>query len=112
MAAAAPAAAAAAALAAEPGDMAAPSTFRSLAWSDADDVPDVAPTDPYDYPGMTAGAGGVVGARPQIQFDDHETDQKEPAAALPWYRRPAVRVAAGVIACLVAGAAAVQAERK
>src|ERR1700694_3129682 len=78
MAAAAPAAAAAAALAAEPGDMAAPSTFRSLAWSDADDVPDVAPTDPYDYPGMTAGAGGVVDARPQIQFDDHETDQKEP----------------------------------
>jgi hypothetical protein len=104
----APATAAAAALAAEPGDMAASSTFRALAWSDADDVPGVAPTNPSDYPEMTAGTGGVVGARPQIQFDDHQSDHGEqPAAALPWYRRPSVRLAAGVIACLLAGAAAV-----
>ena len=107
MAAAAPATAAAALAAADPGDMAASSTFRSLAWSDADDVPDVAPTDPYDYPGITADTGGVVDARPQVQFDDHEWAEEEEAAALPWYRRPAVILAAGAIALLLAGAAAV-----
>ena len=30
-------------------EMAPSGTFGALAWSDADDVPDVAPTDPYDY---------------------------------------------------------------
>jgi hypothetical protein len=44
-------------------------TFRALAWSDADDVPDVAPTDPYEYGDVAD--GGVTDARPQMQFD-HE----------------------------------------
>ena len=40
-----------------PQDAPASSTFRALAWSDADDVPDVAPTDPYDYGGPANGGG-------------------------------------------------------
>ncbi len=53
MAAAASSAAAATAMAPElaaPADEMAPSgEFGALAWSDANDVPEVAPTDPYDY---------------------------------------------------------------
>ena len=102
MAAAAPAAAALAA--GTPGEMEGSSTYRALAWSDADDVPEVAPTDPYDYPDGQAYAGGVTGARPQLQFGE-----PEPAAAadLPWYRRPAVALAAGVLVILAALAVAV-----
>ncbi len=40
-----------------------------LAWSEADDVPDVvAPTDPYDY-GGTATTDAMGGPRPQMQFE-------------------------------------------
>lgn len=101
MAAAAPVAAAAAAATqmapeADPGD-AASSTFRALAWSDADDIPDVAPTDPYDYVGPADG-GGFTDARPPVQFD-HEPYEEE-AAPLPWYRRPVVLLGAGAAAVL------------
>jgi actin-like ATPase involved in cell morphogenesis len=78
------------------------STFRALAWSDADDVPDVAPTDPYDY---DAPANGGYDARPQMQFD-HEPYEQE-AAPLPWYRKPALILVAGVGALLAALTAAV-----
>jgi Hsp70 protein len=109
MAAAAPVAAAAAAATqmapeADPGDLEASSTFRALAWSDADDIPDVAPTDPYDYAGV-ADTGGVTDARPQMQFD-HEPYEEE-VAPLPWYRRPALAAGVGALALLVALAAAV-----
>ncbi len=59
------AAAAATAMAPEvhPQDAPESSTFRALAWSDADDVPDVAPTDPYEYDGPANG-GGVHRRRP------------------------------------------------
>jgi hypothetical protein len=105
MAAAAPAVAAAAA-AAEMGpasrpDEAASSTFRALAWSDADDVPDVVPTDPYDY----AGPADVGGVRPRMQFE-HEPYQEQ-APTLPWYRNPGVVVGAGFVVLLAALAAAV-----
>ena len=102
MAAAAPAAAALAA--GTPDEMEGSSTYGALAWSDADDVPEVAPTDPYDYPDGQAYAGGVTGARPQLQFGE-----PEPAAAadVPWYRRPAVALGAGVLAVLAALAVAV-----
>ncbi|HEX2399883.1 MAG TPA: Hsp70 family protein [Mycobacterium sp.] len=101
------AAAAATAMAPEVGPQDAPqsSTFRALAWSDADDVPDVAPTDPYDYGGEADGGGFTDYARPQMQFD-HEPQEYE-AAPVPWYRKPAVFLAAGVVALLVALAAAV-----
>ncbi|HJT90739.1 MAG TPA: Hsp70 family protein, partial [Mycobacterium sp.] len=101
MAAAAPAAAAAAAATqmapeADPGD-AASSTFQALAWSDAEDIPDVAPTDPYDY-SSPADAGGFTDARPPVQFE-HEPYEQD-AAPLPWYRRPPVLLGAGAVAVL------------
>jgi hypothetical protein len=102
------AAAAAAATAMAPGvdpqDAPASSTFGALAWSDADDVPDVAPTDPYEYGGEAN--GGVTDARPQMQFD-HEEQYEYEAAPLPWYRKPAIILGAGVVALLAALAAAV-----
>ena len=101
------AAAAAAATAMAPGidpqDEPESSTFGALAWSDADDVPDVAPTDPYDYVGETN--GGVTDARPPMQFDHDEYEDE--AAPLPWYRKPAIILGAGVGALLVALVAAV-----
>jgi cell division ATPase FtsA len=101
------AAAAAAATAMAPGvapqDAPVSSTFRALAWSDADDVPEVAPTDPYEYDAPAN--GGVTDARPQMQFD-HEQYEPE-AAPLPWYRKPAIILGAGVVALLAALVAAV-----
>jgi hypothetical protein len=102
------AAAAAAATAMAPGvdpqDAPVSSTFGALAWSDADDVPDVAPTDPYEYGGEAN--GGVTDARPQMQFD-HEQQYEYEAAPVPWYRKPAIILGAGVVALLAALAAAV-----
>jgi hypothetical protein len=88
----------------DPQDAPASSTFGALAWSDADDVPDVAPTDPYEYGGEAD--GGVTDARPQMQFD-HEEQYEYEAAPLPWYRKPAIILGAGVVALLAALAAAV-----
>ena len=100
------AAAAATAMAPEvhPQDAPASSTFGALAWSDADDVPDVAPSDPYEYDGTANGGGYTADARPQMQFD-HEPYEDE-AAPLPWYRRPALVLVAGVLALLAALTAA------
>jgi len=102
------AAAAAAATAMAPGvdpqDAPVSSTFSALAWSDADDVPDVAPTDPYEYGGEAN--GGVTDARPQMQFD-HEQQYESEATPLPWYRKPAIILGAGLVALLAALAAAV-----
>ncbi len=100
------AAAAATAMAPEVGAQDAPqsSTFRALAWSDADDAPDVAPSDAYDYD-LPAGAGYADGPRPQMQFD-HEAWGQQPEP-LPWYRKPALVLAAGVLALLAALTAAV-----
>lgn len=100
------AAAAAAATAMAPevpgGDDASPQSaaFGALAWSDADDLPEVAPTDPYE---SAAGAGAV---RPQVQFEEESWDDVPPRK-VPWYRNPAVPLAAGVIGVLVALLAAV-----
>jgi hypothetical protein len=102
------AAAAAAATAMAPGvdpqDAPVSSTFGALAWSDADDVPDVAPTDPYEYDAPAN--GGVTDARPQMQFD-HEQYEHDEATPLPWYRKPAIILGAGVVALLAALVAAV-----
>src|SRR3954470_7898074 len=94
------------ALGIDPQDAPASSTFGALAWSDADDVPDVAPTDPYDYASPADGGGFVDNARPQMQFD-HEQDAHYDEAPLPWYRRPAIVLVAGVLAVLAALTAAV-----
>jgi hypothetical protein len=79
------------------------STFRALAWSDANDVPDVAPADSYDYAAPVD--GGYADPRPQMQFD-HEPYEHD-AAPLPWYRKPALVLVAGVLALLAALTAAV-----
>jgi hypothetical protein len=99
------AAAAATAMAAgvDPQDAPVSSTFRALAWSDADDVPEVAPTDPYEYDAPAN--GGFTDARPQMQFD-HEQYEHDETAPLPWYRKPAI-MGAGVVALLAALVAAV-----
>jgi hypothetical protein len=100
------AAAAATAMAPEVGAQDAPqsSTFRALAWSDADDVPDVAPTDQYDYD--SPADGSYAGdPRPQMQFD-HDAWEQQPEP-LPWYRRPGLILVAGVLALLAALTAAV-----
>jgi hypothetical protein len=101
------AAAAATAMAPEvnPQDAPQSSTFRALAWSAADDVPDVAPTDPYEYGGAASGGGFTDYARPQMQFE-HEPHVYEPEP-LPWYRKPALVLVAGVLALLAALTAAV-----
>jgi Hsp70 protein len=106
MASAAPAAAGAAAATqmapeADPGD-AASSTFAALAWSDAEDIPDVAPTDPYDY---SPPGGGITDARPPVQFG-HEPYEEQEAPPPPWYRRTAVLIA-GVVAAFAVLAFAV-----
>jgi hypothetical protein len=105
-AAAAPATAAATAMApeAQPEEMGS-STFQALAWSEADDIPDLAPTDPYDYAGE-ADTSGVADARPPMQFD-HEPWEEQAVAPLPWYRRPAVVAGVGLVALLAALTAAV-----
>ncbi len=73
-----------------------------LAWSEADDVPDVvAPTDPYDYAGV-AGTDAMGGPRPQMQFEP-ETDHYEAARR----RSPFVLLIAGLAVVLLAIALAV-----
>jgi len=101
------AAAAATAMAPEvnPQDAPASSTFRALAWSDADDVPDVAPTDPYDYGGETN--GGVTDARPPDAVRSRTLRVRGGSGAAAWYRRPAIILGAGVVALLAALVAAV-----
>ncbi len=108
LAAAAPAAGAAAAattmapeVAAQPDEMTQSGTVGALAWSDADDVPDVVPTDPYDY-SSPADPGGLDDVRPQMQFQHQPQEHERAAAPLPWYRRPEVVMGAGVVVVLVA----------
>jgi hypothetical protein len=98
------AAGAATAMAPEVGPQDAPqsSTFHALAWSDADDVPDVTAGDPYEY---AAPADAGYDPRPQMQFDRDPFEEE--AAPLPWYRKPALVLLAGVLAVLAALTAAV-----
>lgn len=83
-------------------EMAPSGTFGALAWSDANDVPDVAPTGHYEYD-SPADPDDV---RPQIQFQPDSHDDERSAKALPWYRRPEVALGAGVLVVLVALATA------
>ena len=86
-------------------------TFRALAWSDADDVPDVAPSEPYGGEfGGAEDAGyndpGAV-ARPSMAFDDPDPVEDDRAAAVPWYRRPVAIIAGAVLLVLLIIGAAV-----
>jgi len=83
-----------------PVDQAAPasSTFRALAWSDADDLPEPAPV-------TDAPEAEYVDPRPPMAFvPDDEDDAR--AAAVPWYRRPTGIIAIAVVAALLAIGAA------
>jgi Hsp70 protein len=71
-------------------------TPAALAWSDAQDVPDVVPA---------ADLGD--GPRPQMAFDAPEDDDAHQAAPVPWYRTPTAIMAAGVVVLLAAIAGAV-----
>jgi hypothetical protein len=88
-----------------PEDASDSSTFRALAWSDADDVPEVAPADPYEYDAPADGGGYSAAAGLQMQFD-HEPYEDE-AVPLAWYRKPALTLVAGALVLLAALTAAV-----
>jgi hypothetical protein len=97
---------AAAALAPDPAESPMSSAFTALAWSDADDVPEVAPSDHYDYDDFgAAGVGGASddggSARPQMEFEPAEFED-ETSVAQPWYRRPPVIVGAAMLVVLAA----------
>ncbi|AKS33532.1 Hsp70 family protein [Mycolicibacterium goodii] len=77
-----------------------PAAPQALAWSDAEDVPDVAPLDDF---ADEAPASSVYGPRPQVRFADPEP--AEPGGAQPWYRRRAAVVGAGAAAVLAVVAA-------
>ncbi|WP_319446428.1 MULTISPECIES: Hsp70 family protein [unclassified Mycobacterium] len=100
------AAAAAAALAPDPAQAPMSSTFRALAWSDADDVPEVAPSDDYAYDDFSdAGVEGSSddggSARPPMEFEPAEYEE-EAETAQAWYRRPPVIVGAAMLVVLAA----------
>lgn len=79
------------------------STFRALAWSAADDSPDVVPAayDADDYDSAPYDAD----PRPAMQFGADDPDARAPAP-LPWYRKPVAALALGIAAVLAALAAA------
>ena len=85
------------------------STFRALAWSDADDVPDVAPADDYVDDFRDDGSFGDPGevARPQLAFEEPDPAEREAAAPLPWYRQPVVIAGLVLFVALAAIAAAI-----
>jgi hypothetical protein len=87
-----------------PVDQGAPasSTFRALAWSDADDLPEPAPVDP----GYDDGGYEPYDPRPEIAFTDRDDDAQAAEAPVPWYRRPVGMVAIGALAVLLAVGAA------
>ncbi|MGE2717985.1 Hsp70 family protein, partial [Mycolicibacterium litorale] len=96
LAAAAPAAAAAPVV----DDTAQSSTFRALAWSEADDIPDVAPAADEADP-------DAADVRPRFLFGPPESADERRPAAVPWYRRTPVALGIGAAAVLAALAAAV-----
>ena len=84
------------------GDELASGGSSGLAWSEADDIPDiVAPTDPYDY-GGAATTDAMGGPRPQMQFEPetgpYEADKR---------RTPFGLLIAGLVLVLLAIALAV-----
>ncbi|MEX3648520.1 Hsp70 family protein, partial [Mycolicibacterium porcinum] len=94
-----------------------PPASQALAWSDAQNVPDVAPVDDYraeeygddfgaDFDTGLDAAGGRTAARPQLEFGERELTERDEIAARPWYRRPPVILGAGAAAVLVAVVAA------
>jgi len=84
------------------------SNFGALAWSDADNVPDLAPADPSDYDDPSddqdepAEAPALDVPRPILQFTPNadSADGGLPPAP-PWYRRPFVLTGIAIGGALV-----------
>jgi hypothetical protein len=74
----------------------APATGVALAWSEAPDVPDLAPAAEAVAP--------VAAARPLLDFEPEPEPAGSAAAAPAWYRRPMPVVAAALLVILMAGA--------
>jgi hypothetical protein len=102
-----PAVAAAAALVPDPAGQTTSGTVGGLAWSEAQDVPDVAPVADYGYEEADGIGQFGDGPRPQLAFSGPEDPDSEQAAPLPWYRRQFAILAAGVVVVLAATAAVV-----
>jgi hypothetical protein len=80
------------------------STFRALAWSDADDLPEPMPADPFEphQPEEPYETYEPYDPRPQVAFTPRDEDVEAAAAPMPWYRRPVGMVAVGAVAVLAA----------
>jgi len=87
----------AAAVIAEP----AMATGRALAWSEASDVPELAPVRAH-YADPPVEHVGLTSARPQLDFEPDPVERSETAPS--WYRRPIPVVAAALLVIAVAGA--------
>ena len=81
---------------------------RALAWSEAHDVPAIAPARRSAHPAHAAKRGGLTTARPQLEF---EHDEPAAIARLSWYRRPLSVVAGTLLVIAAAGAGTVVALR-
>jgi len=79
----------------------APGAPAALAWSDAEDLPEVAPVRDYGGPPV------ADAPRPQIAFDKPDDDDPRQVTPVPWYRTPTAVMAAGVVVLLAAVAGAV-----
>ena len=60
------------------------STFRALAWSEADDIPDVAPDRSVRLCRVSAETDAMGGPRPQMQFAEPETERTRPPRRRPF----------------------------
>ncbi|MFC7675672.1 Hsp70 family protein [Mycolicibacterium sp. GCM10028919] len=102
------AAAGAGAASAAAGEATQASDSRALAWSDADDVPDVAPSETYEpqaYQPQPYEPDVGESARPRLAFAETEEPEQERRRA--WYRNPFAVMAIALAVVLAAIGAAV-----
>lgn len=71
----------------------------ALAWSEAHDVPDVAESARYGDDGFDDRVDAGESARPRIDFELHDPEERG-AAVIPWYRRPGAIIGAAVVGVL------------
>lgn len=79
-------------------------TGRALAWSEADDVPELAPA-LGGHAGRQPDRDPMTGAGPLLEFDPEPAPATD--SAPPWYRRPMPVVVAALLVILLAGAGTV-----
>ncbi len=80
-------------------------TFRALAWSEAHDVPPLAPAvESYDEPALDAAPTSLSSARPAFEFADTDAPV---VAHTPWYRRRSSLLGVAASVLLLLGTSAV-----